>query len=78
MNATFFFIFLLNLEANELLETRLMNVMATYLCSSLANNIYGKILEGSKFPKGYNPTSQETYSIKMRKSLCGLKQTGRM
>ena len=55
-----------------------MDVVIAYLYGSLDNDIYMKILEGYKMPETYNPTSRSMYSIKLQKSLYGLKQSGRM
>ena len=55
-----------------------MDVVTTYLYGSLDNDIYMKILEGYKMPETYNPTSRSMYSIKLQKSLYGLKQSKRM
>ena len=56
----------------------LMDVVTTYLYDSLDNDIYMKILEGFKLPEAYNMNSREIYSIKLNKSLYGLKQFGHM
>ena len=69
------FRFLISLVAKENLDMRLMDVVTTYLCGSLDNDIYMKILEGYKIPKTYNPTSQSMYSIKLQIFLYGLKQS---
>ena len=57
---------------------QLMDVVIAYLYGSLDNDIYMKIPEGYKIPKTYNPTSRSMYSIKLQKSLYGLKQSGPM
>ncbi|KAL4033390.1 hypothetical protein IC575_006477 [Cucumis melo] len=56
----------------------LMDVVTAYLYGSLENKIYMKILEGFKISESYNPNSRELCSIKLQKSLYGLKQSGRM
>ena len=56
---------------------RLMDVVTAYLYGSIDNDIYMKILKGFKFPKTNNMNSQKIYSIKLNKSLYGLKQSGR-
>ena len=56
----------------------LMDIVTSYLCRSLDNDIYMKILEGYKMPKAYNSKSISIYSIKLQRSLYGLKQSGRM
>ena len=55
-----------------------MNVVTTYVYKSLENEIYMKISEGFKIPESYNSKSRELYSIKLQRSLYGLKQSGRM
>ena len=45
---------------------------------SLDNDIYMKIPEGCKMPEMYNHTSQSMHSIKLQRSLYGLKQSGCM
>ena len=57
---------------------QLMDVVTAYLYGSLDNDIYMKILEGYKMSETYNPTSQSMYSIKLQRSLYGLKQFERM
>ena len=72
------FRFLISLVAKENLDMQLMDVVIAYLYGSLDNDIYMKILEGYKMPETYNPTSRSMYSIKLQKSLYGLKQSKRM
>ena len=55
-----------------------MDVVTVYLYGSLDNDIYMKIPEGCKMPEMYNHTSQIMYSIKLQRSLYGLKQSGCM
>ena len=69
------FRFLISLVAKENLDMRLMDVVTTYLYGSLDNDIYMKIPEGYKMPETYNPTSRSMYSIKLQRSLYGLKQS---
>ncbi|KAK8505395.1 hypothetical protein V6N12_067362 [Hibiscus sabdariffa] len=49
-----------------------------YLYGPLENNIYMKLPEGFKLPEAVNSGSREHYSIKLNRSLYGLKQSGRM
>ena len=72
------FRFFISLVAKENLDMRLMDVVTAYLYESLDNDIYMKIPEGYKMPETYNPTSRSMYSIKLQRSLYGLKQSGRM
>ena len=57
---------------------RLIDVVTTYPYGSLDNDIYMKIPEGYKMPETYNPISRSMYSIKLQRSLYGLKQFGCM
>ena len=56
----------------------LMGVVTAYLYGSLDNQIYIKIFEGFKMPKAYSSKPREMYSIRLQRSLYGLKQSGRM
>ena len=55
-----------------------MDVITAYLYGSIDNDIYMKILEGFKLPEENNRKSHSTCSIKLQRSLYGLKQSGRM
>jgi hypothetical protein len=68
MDATTFR-YLISLATKENLDLRLMDVVTTY------SDIYMKLLEGFKLP---GAGSREQYSIKLKKSLYGLKQSGRI
>ena len=70
------FKYLIILVAQEGLNLHLMNVVIAYLYGSLDNDIYMKLPEGFNLPNKAN--SKEDYSIKLNKSLYGLKQSGRM
>ena len=72
------FRFLISLAVCEKLEMRLMDVITAYLYGSLDNDIYMKIPEGLQFPDRYDSNPRELYSIKLQRSLYGLKQAGRM
>jgi hypothetical protein len=74
MDATTFR-YLTSLAMKENLDLRLMDVVTTYLYGSLDSDIYMKLPEGFKLP---GAGSREQYSIKLNKSLYGLKQSGRM
>ena len=52
-----------------------MDVVTAYLYGSLDNDIYMKIPERYKMSETYNPTSRSMYSIKLQRSLYGLKQS---
>ncbi|KAL0540982.1 hypothetical protein IC582_021009 [Cucumis melo] len=70
--------YLISLAVCENLDMHLMDVVTTYLYGSLENEIYMKIPEGFKIPESYNSNSRELCSIKLQRSLYGLKQSGRM
>ncbi|KAD3336588.1 hypothetical protein E3N88_32107 [Mikania micrantha] len=53
-----------------------MDVVTTYLYGTLDTNIYMKLPEGFKLPKSFHFISREHLSIKLNKSLYGLKQCG--
>ena len=55
-----------------------MDVVTSYLYGSLDNEIYMKVSEGLKLPKAYSSKSRKMYSIRLQKSLYGLKQSGLM
>ena len=69
---------LISLTICENLDMHLMDVVTTYLYGSLKNEIYMKILEEFKIHKSYNSKSRELYSIRLQRSLYGLKQSRRM
>ena len=77
MDATTFR-YLIYLAVSEGLDMRLMDVVTTYLYGSLDTNVYMKIPEGFKLPEVMNSKPQSIYSVKLQRSLYGLKQSGRM
>ena len=56
----------------------LMDVITAYLYESIDNDIFMKILEGSKLPEANNTKPRNTWSIKIQQSLYELKQSKRM
>ena len=56
----------------------LMDVITTYLYGSIDNDIYMKIPKGFKLPEANSTKPRRMYSIKLQRSLYGLKQSGRM
>ena len=70
------FRFLISLVLFEKLEMRLIDIVTAYLYGSLDSNIYMKIPEGFKMPNACTPCN--LFSIKLQRSLYGLKQSGRM
>ena len=77
MDATTFR-YLISLAIHEKLGMCLMDVVTAYLYGPLDCDIYMKIPEGLKLPATHNSGPRELYSIKLCRSLCGLKQSGRM
>jgi len=53
-----------------------MDVVTAYLYGTLDTDIYMKVPEGLKLPENHRP--KEMLSIKLKRSLYGLKQSGRM
>lgn len=56
----------------------LMDVVTAYLYGLLDSDIYIKIPDGFKMPEASSSKSKEIYSIKLPRSLYGLKQSRRM
>ncbi|KAM1603471.1 hypothetical protein ACFX13_031052 [Malus domestica] len=71
------FRYLISLVVSEKLDMRLMDVITAYLYGELDTNIYMKVPEGLKLPETTNKP-RGMLSIKLRRSLYGLKQSGRM
>ena len=74
MDATTFR-YLIYLAIFEGLDMRLMDLVTTYLYGSINTNVYMKIFEGFKLPEVMNSKPQSMYSIKLQRSLYGLKQS---
>ncbi|GKE07280.1 putative RNA-directed DNA polymerase [Tanacetum coccineum] len=72
------FRYLISLAVSKNLEMRLMDVVTAYLYGSIDNDIYMKIPEGFKIPNSLSSKPREMCSIKLQRSLYGLKQSGRM
>ncbi|KAC9119109.1 hypothetical protein E3N88_46334 [Mikania micrantha] len=72
------FRYLISLAVSKNLEMRLMDVVTAYLYESLDSDIYMKIPEGFKIPEALGSKPKEMCSIKLQRSLYGLKQSGRM
>jgi len=70
------FRYLISMAANLNLKMQLMDVVTAYLYESLDSEIYMRVLEGLKIP-GPNQ-NRKMYSIRLQRSLYGLKQSGRM
>ena len=65
--------FLISLAVSEGLDMRLMDVITAYLYGSLDNGIYMKIPEGFKLPKANDTKPHNMCSVKLQRSLYGLK-----
>ncbi|KAI3791818.1 hypothetical protein L2E82_05681 [Cichorium intybus] len=72
------FRYLISLAVSENLDMHLMDVVTAYLYGSLDSDIYMKIPEGFKMPEALSAKTKQMYSIKLQRSLYGLKQSGRM
>ena len=72
------FRFLISLAVYEELDMRLMDVITAYLYGSIDSDIHMKIPEGFKLPEAVNTKPRSMLSIKLQRSLYGLKQSGRM
>ena len=72
------FHFLISLAISKGLDMRLMDVIIAYLYGSIDNDIYIKISEGFTLPEVVNAKPRSMCSIKLQRSLYGLKQSGRM
>ncbi|KAM2222834.1 hypothetical protein ACFXTI_016937 [Malus domestica] len=69
------FRYLISLTVSEKLDMRLMDVITAYLYGELDTDIYMKVPEGLKSPETANK-SRGMLSIKLRRSLYELKQSG--
>ncbi|KAI3811307.1 hypothetical protein L1987_21028 [Smallanthus sonchifolius] len=70
--------FLIGLSISKGLQMRLMDVVTAYLYGTLENDIYMKIPKGLKLPEALKSTPRDMCAIKLKRSLYGLKQSGRM
>ena len=72
------FHFLISLAVSKGLDMHLMDVITAYLYGSIDNDIYIKIPKGFTLPEVVNAKPCSMCSIKLQRSLYGLKQSGRM
>ena len=72
------FRFLISIAVSEELDMRLMDVITAYLYGSIDSDIHMKIPEGFKLPEAVSTKPRNMLSIKLQRSLYGLKQSGRM
>ena len=57
---------------------QLMDVVTAYLYGNLDKDIYINIPEGFYMPESKSYRPRDVYSVKLQRSLYGLKQSGRM
>ena len=69
---------LISLEVFEELDMRLMDVITAYLYGSIDSDIHMNIPEGFKLPEAVSTKPRSMFSIKLQRSLYGLKQSGHM
>ena len=72
------FRYLISLAKNMNLDMQLMDVVTAYLYGSLDADIYMKIPDGFKILEIKENENRNMYSIKLSRSLYGLKQSGRV
>ena len=72
------FRFLISLAVSEELDMRLMDVITAYLYGSIDSDIHMKIPEGFKLPEAVSTKPRSMLSVKLQRSLYGLKLSGRM
>ena len=72
------FHYLVSLVVSEKLDMQLMDVVTAYLYGDLDSEIYMKVPDGFHVPKSSDSKPQSTYSTRLKCSLYGLKQSGRM
>ena len=70
------FRYLISLAVSEGLDMRLRDVVTSYLYESLNANVYMKIPKGFTLLEAMNSKPRSMYSIKLQRSLYGLKQSG--
>ena len=70
------FQYLISMAAGMNLKMQLMDVVTAYHYGSLDTNIYMKVPDGLKIPDSKG--NRKLYSVKLQRSLYGLKQSGRM
>ena len=60
------------------LDMQLMDVVTAYLYGNLDKDIYMKIPKGFHMPESKSNRPWDVYSVKLQRSLYGLKQSDRM
>ena len=71
------FRYLISMAVNLNLEMKLMDVVTAYLYENLDSDIYMKVPEGIPVAN-QDRANRNLYSMQLRKSLYGLKQSGKM
>ena len=71
------FRFLISLTVQAKLDMQLMDVVTAYLYGNLDKDIYMKIPEGFHMPESKSNRPRDVYSVKLQRSLYGLKQSSR-
>ena len=70
------FRYLISLAVKKRLSMQLMDVVTAYLYGSLDSDLYMKVPDGISIPN--QGTNRNMYCVKLKRSLYGLKQSGRM
>ena len=70
------FQYLISLAVQKRLSMQLMDVVTAYLYGSLDSDLYMKVPDGISIPN--QGTNRNMYCVKLKRSLYGLKQSGRM
>ena len=68
---------LISVAVNLDLTMKLLDVVTAYLYGNLDSDVYLEVQEGIPIPI-QDRANQGLYSVLLKKSLCGLKQSGRM
>ena len=72
------FRYLISLVVSKGLDMPMMDVVTSYLYGSLDANVYMEIPKGFTLLEAMNSKPWSMYSIKLQRSLYGLKQSSRM
>ncbi|KAK9907230.1 hypothetical protein M0R45_000963 [Rubus argutus] len=72
------FRYLISLVVSEKLNMQLMDVVTAYLYGDLDTEIYMKVPDGLSLPKSSGSRPRSAFAIRLKRSLYGLKQSGRM
>ena len=70
--------YLISLSVSKGLDMRLIDVIIAYLYGMLEKDIYMKVPEEFQFPQVNTSQPRNMYSMKLKRSLYGLKQSGRI